>query len=140
MVDYITNQLKIKAHVPALRLDHNGVLFGGDVDGQDCLQALEQMRQKVPDVLVGPDSYPTLSFTSGSEGRPKGVLGRHFSLTYYLPWMARRFGLSENDKFTMLSGLAHDPLQRDLFTPLFFGAQIVVPHPDSIAHELWLNG
>jgi L-2-aminoadipate reductase len=136
VVDYITNQLKIKAEVPALRLDNSGVLFGGDVDGQDCLRAQEQMRQQVPDVLVGPDSNPTLSFTSGSEGRPKGVLGRHFSLTYYLPWMARRFGLSENDKFTMLSGLAHDPIQRDIFTALFFGAQIVVPHPDSIAHEL----
>jgi L-2-aminoadipate reductase len=134
--DYIAAHLKIKAEVPALRLDNNGVLFGGDVDGHDCLQAQIQLRQEFPDVLVGPDSNPTLSFTSGSEGRPKGVLGRHFSLTHYFPWMAQRFGLSEKDKFTMLSGLAHDPIQRDIFTPLFLGAQIVVPHSDSIAHEL----
>ncbi len=68
----------------------------------------------MPRVQVGPDSIPTLSFTSGSEGRPKGVQGRFFSLTYYFPWMAERFGLSEEDRFSMLSGIAHDPIQVSL--------------------------
>jgi L-aminoadipate-semialdehyde dehydrogenase len=27
----------------------------------------------------------------------------------------------------MCSGIAHDPLQRDIFTPLFFGAQVCIP-------------
>ena len=27
----------------------------------------------------------------------------------------------------MLSGIAHDPIQRDIFTPLFFGAELHVP-------------
>ena len=64
---------------------------------------------------------------TGSEGIPKGCKGRHYSLTYYQSWMAERFNLSENDRFTMLSGIAHDPIQRDIFTPLFLGAQILVP-------------
>jgi L-aminoadipate-semialdehyde dehydrogenase len=42
-----------------------------------------------------------------------GVRGRHFSLTHYYPWMGREFGISERDHFTMLSGIAHDPIQRD---------------------------
>ena len=63
----------------------------------------------------------------GSEGIPKGCKGRHYSLTYYQSWMAERFNLSQNDRFTMLSGIAHDPIQRDIFTPLFLGAQILVP-------------
>ena len=62
-------------------------------------------------MLVGPDSVPTLSFTSGSEGRPKAVKGRLFSLTYYLPWIVERFGLSKEERFTTLSGIAHDPIQ-----------------------------
>ncbi|KAF2235580.1 L-aminoadipate-semialdehyde dehydrogenase large subunit [Viridothelium virens] len=136
VANYIANQLMIKAEVPALRLETDGTLFGGDIDGHDCLQAHLQSRQKIPGVLIGPDSNPTLSFTSGSEGRPKGVLGRHFSLTHYFPWMAQRFGLSKRDRITMLSGLAHDPIQRDIFTALFLGARIMIPHPDSIAHEL----
>lgn len=34
--------------------------------------------------------------------------------------MSKRFNLTEKDKFTMLSGIAHDPIQRDIFTPFFW--------------------
>jgi L-aminoadipate-semialdehyde dehydrogenase len=111
VMDFINTELKIKSTIPALELLDNGDLKGGDVDGKDCLESTASRRAEAPDVVVGPDTNPTLSFTSGSEGRPKGVLGRHFSLTHYFPWMAERFGLSENDRFTMLSGIAHDPIQ-----------------------------
>lgn len=123
VVDFIASNLSIKATVPALALSDDGELRGGNVNGTDCLAPHKSSRKVNPDVLVGPDSVPTLSFTSGSEGRPKGVKGRHFSLTYYFPWMARRFGLSELDRFSMLSGIAHDPIQ-------------VRYHPKSI---LWLR-
>ncbi|KAH8899957.1 L-aminoadipate-semialdehyde dehydrogenase large subunit [Thozetella sp. PMI_491] len=136
VAEFIASELKIKAEIPALQLLANGDLSGGVIDGQDCLAPQAALRTQKPDVLVGPDSVPTLSFTSGSEGRPKGVQGRHFSLTYYFPWMAKKYGLSDKDRFTMLSGIAHDPIQRDIFTPLFLGAQIVIPPRDSIAHEL----
>ena len=133
---FIAQHLQIKAEVPALQLCDDGTLKGGIVGERDCLASYESRKTELPDVLIGPDSAPTLSFTSGSEGKPKGVLGRHFSLTYYTPWMAQRFGLSKDDRVSMLSGIAHDPMQRDIFTPLFLGAQIVVPPRDSIAHEL----
>jgi L-aminoadipate-semialdehyde dehydrogenase len=133
--EFVAANLKIKAEIPALKLEKAG-LKGGLVNGQDALLPQESLKAKLPGVLIGPDSIPTLSFTSGSEGKPKGVQGRHYSLTYYFPWMAQRFGLSENDKFTMLSGIAHDPIQRDIFTPLFLGAQLIVPPRDNIAHEL----
>lgn len=42
-----------------------------DVDGHDCLQAQMPRKLTFPAVLVGPDSNPTLSFTSGCEGKPK---------------------------------------------------------------------
>ena len=105
------NELNLKAEVPALRLTDDGYLEGGLIQGRDVFTDVRTDAFKDPDVLVGPDSNPTLSFTSGSEGRPKGVLGRHFSLAYYFPWMKERFGLNEQDRFTMLSGIAHDPIQ-----------------------------
>ncbi len=78
---------------------------------------------------VGPDDPAYVAFTSGSTGRPKGILGRHGSLTHFLPWQCRRFGLGPDDRFSVLSGLAHDPLHRDLFTPVWLGAAMVVPDP-----------
>lgn len=126
--EYITKELQLKTRVSALILNDDGSL-NADNDALDHVYSLANTQTGVK---VGPDSNPTLSFTSGSEGIPKGVKGRHFSLTYYFPWMAKRFGLSENDKFTMLSGIAHDPIQRDMFTPLFLGAKLLVPTTDDI--------
>lgn len=111
---FISANLKLRIEVPGLALRGDGSLIGGDVAGRDVLASVEHLGASSPGVVVGPDSTPTLSFTSGSEGKPKGVRGRHFSLAYYFDWMARTFKLSENDRFTMLSGIAHDPIQRDL--------------------------
>lgn len=132
---YIDQELQLKAQVPELRLLDDGTLSGGQVDSQDIFEPLRSLASSPPDVIVGPDSNPTLSFTSGSEGRPKGVLGRHYSLTRYFGWMAERFNLSTESRFTLLSGLAHDPVQRDIFTPLFLGAQLLVPSREDIQHE-----
>ncbi|KAH8199080.1 hypothetical protein TruAng_006767 [Truncatella angustata] len=133
---YIDSELQLKADVPELRLHDDGYLSGGQIDGKDVFEKARQSGAGAPpDVVVGPDSNPTLSFTSGSEGRPKGVLGRHDSLARYFPWMAERFNLTSDSKFTMLSGIAHDPIQRDIFTPLFLGAQLLVPAKEDIQHE-----
>ncbi|OVF09584.1 putative l-aminoadipate-semialdehyde dehydrogenase [Clavispora lusitaniae] len=131
---YISNELNVVSHIPQLKICDDGTLVGGELPGTtgDCLEAYASFKDTPTGVVVGPDNNPTLSFTSGSEGIPKGVLGRHYSLAYYFPWMAKRFGLSSADKFTMLSGIAHDPIQRDMFTPLFLGAQLLVPTADDI--------
>ncbi|EED19599.1 alpha-aminoadipate reductase Lys2, putative [Talaromyces stipitatus ATCC 10500] len=133
--NYIDDELHLKAEVPSLRIGDDGTLSGGEIDGKDVFSEARQKASGPPPTQVGPDSHPTLSFTSGSEGRPKGVLGRHYSLCRYFGWMAEHFGLSSESKFTMLSGIAHDPIQRDVFTPLFLGAQLLVPSRSDIAHE-----
>lgn len=132
---WISENLDLKTEVPGLELKDDGTLVGGSLGGPDVLAAQVSLKATGPGVVVGPDSIPTLSFTSGSEGRPKGVRGRHYSLAYYFDWMAEKFRLTKDDKFTMLSGIAHDPIQRDIFTPLFLGAQLLVPSKDDIQHE-----
>ena len=114
---FISKELSLKVLITCLAIQTDGSLKGHS--DQDVFHDQLRLKSLPPDVVVGPDSTPTLSFTSGSEGVPKGVRGRHFSLTYYFPWMAKTFGLSENDHFTMLSGIAHDPIQRDSMCPLF---------------------
>lgn len=137
VTDWISSNLDLRTTVPGLQLLDNGSLRGGHTDSMkpDILYAQTSLRGVHPNVVVGPDTQPTLSFTSGSEGVPKGCKGRHFSLTFYQKWMAERFGLGPEDRFTMLSGIAHDPIQRDIFTPLYLGAQILVPAKSDIQHE-----
>ena len=133
--NFINNNLQLRTEIPALVIKDDGTLLGGVIRGKDVLQDQQASRTTTTNVVIGPDDIPTLSFTSGSEGVPKGVRGRHFSLAYYFPWMAQRFNLGEKDRFTMLSGIAHDPIQRDIFTPLFLGAQLLVPSKDDIQNE-----
>ena len=62
--EFITQNLSIKAEVPALKLRDDGTLAGGEIDGKDCLEAQESVKGQLPGVLVGPDSIPTRSVPS----------------------------------------------------------------------------
>ncbi|HEV8580082.1 MAG TPA: amino acid adenylation domain-containing protein [Thermoanaerobaculia bacterium] len=113
----------------ALRLD----LPGGGPAGARALLA------ELPDgptdfaTALGPDDLALVAFTSGSSGVPKGILGRHGPLSHFLPWMCERFGLGTDDRHSMLSGLSHDPLQRDVFGALCTGATLCIPSPEDLA-------
>ncbi|HEX8720257.1 MAG TPA: amino acid adenylation domain-containing protein, partial [Pyrinomonadaceae bacterium] len=101
---------------------------------------LGRFSDEDPAVEVGPDDLAYVSFTSGSTGKPKGILGRHGPLSHFLPWQREFFGLLESDRYSMLSGLSHDPLHRDMFTPLALGATVCVPDPEKIGVAGWLAG
>lgn len=85
-------------------------------------------------LLVEPDldRLAYVAFTSGSTGRPKGVLGSERPVAHFLGWHAARFQLGASDRFAMLSGLAYDPLLRDVFTPLWVGARLCIPSPETL--------
>ena len=61
-------------------------------------------------------------------------------MSHFLPWQRETFGFGEGDRFTLLSGLAHDPLQRDLFHALCLGASLHIPDPDRIGEPGYLAG
>eukprot|EP00054_Salpingoeca_dolichothecata_P011596 m.64349 g.64349 ORF g.64349 m.64349 type:complete len:1290 (+) comp19542_c0_seq1:69-3938(+) len=117
---YIDTELDLRCQLSGLSLTDLG--------------PLSSMSVNPPGVVVGPDSIGTLSFTSGSTGLPKAVRGRHVSLSHFYPWMSQEFGIGPDDRFSMLSGIAHDPIQRDVFTPIFFGAEIHIPDAEDIGN------
>jgi amino acid adenylation domain-containing protein len=98
--------------------------------------SLEALPEPVPPAAVAAESLAYIAFTSGSTGAPKGILGRHGPLSHFLPFQRERFGLGADDRISLLSGLSHDPLQRDIFTPLSLGGTVCVPAVDDIVAGL----
>lgn len=80
-----------------------------------------------PGTATGPDDLAYVGFTSGSTGRPKGVLGPHGPLAHFVSWFPGAFGLTDTDRFALLSAPGHDPMLRDVFVPLSLGATLSVP-------------
>jgi amino acid adenylation domain-containing protein len=80
-----------------------------------------------PLVEIKPCHEAYVAFTSGTTGKPKGIVGTHLSLTHFVQWQGQEFGLGREDNFSLLSGLSHDPLLRDIFTPLSLGARLCIP-------------
>jgi amino acid adenylation domain-containing protein len=81
---------------------------------------------------LSPDDPAYMLFTSGSTGTPKCVACSHRPLVNFVDWQARTFDLIEDDRFTLLSGLSHDPILRDMFTPLSLGASLHIPSQAAI--------
>jgi amino acid adenylation domain-containing protein len=103
-----------------------------DLNSADDLNQLHGRGSSRAFVQNDPDAIAYVAFTSGSTGDPKAVIGTHAPLSHFLDWHCRTFMLNEIDRFCMLSGLSHDPLLRDIFTPLWQGATLYVPDSDDI--------
>lgn len=85
-----------------------------------------------PQIIIEADDLAYIAFTSGSTGQPKGSLGPHKSLSHFFKWHIETFDLQVTDRFSLISGLGHDPLLRDIFTPLCLGATLCVPTQEEI--------
>ncbi|HVK99262.1 MAG TPA: non-ribosomal peptide synthetase, partial [Dongiaceae bacterium] len=82
-----------------------------------------------------------VAFTSGTTGVPKGIVGRFEPVAHFVDWYIEHYQVTTQDTFSLLSGLAHDPLLRDIFVPLAAGACLAIPEQrllaDSAALQRW---
>lgn len=84
-------------------------------------------------------------FTSGTTGIPKAIWGKQTPIVHFLDWQRRKFAFTSQERFSMLSGLAHDPIFRDIFAPLCMGATLLIPssriiHSGALSSWIKQNG
>ena len=113
-----------------LELDPRDIPAGADAD--------------FPPVTVDPDAPAYLTFTSGTTGTPRMVATSLRPLTHFLAWHTNRWGFGAADRFSALSGVAHDPFLRDVLTPVWCGGSVHIPDtvsdPDRLAAWLAEHG
>ena len=88
---------------------------------------------------TGTAGYPELSgnepayiyFTSGTTGRPKGVVGKSSSLLQFATWEIAEFGIDAHFRVSQLISPYFDAFFRDILVPLLAGGTICIP-PDEV--------
>lgn len=116
--DPLPTEITCNGKIPSLRLPKNIT---------DANQQLQAYSPNLPQISISPHDLAYVAFTSGSTGKPKGILGNHAPVAHFIAWDTHTFDLTSSDCFSMLSGLSHDVLLRDIFVPLSISAKICVP-------------
>jgi amino acid adenylation domain-containing protein len=78
---------------------------------------------------AGSDSLAYVLFTSGSSGRPKGVMVPHSGIVNRLLWMQEAYPLDASDRVLQKTTVSFDVSVWELFWPLATGARLVMARP-----------
>ena len=58
---FIKDSLQLRAEIPALAIQDDGSLVGGEIDGIDVFESQQEMKTRSTNIVIGPDDIPTLS-------------------------------------------------------------------------------
>jgi fatty-acyl-CoA synthase len=106
--DCLQMALMVRAQLPAL--EH--LLLVDDTRHPDCtawqdLLALGRKQPSPEAARVAPDVLANLQYTSGTTGRPKGTMLSHASMINNATLIARRLGLSDQDRVCLPVPMFH---------------------------------
>ncbi len=82
---------------------------------------------KNPDINIASTHLCYLIYTSGTLGKPKGVMIQHGNVYNTVSQMQAIFSLTDTDKLLLNVSCAFDPSVWLLFWPLSLGAAVVIP-------------
>jgi surfactin family lipopeptide synthetase A len=78
---------------------------------------------------AGPTDLAYIIYTSGSSGKPKGVMVEHRALVNYASWAGEVYCKNETASFALHTSIAFDLTVTTIFPPLITGNTIIV-YPD----------
>jgi amino acid adenylation domain-containing protein len=81
-----------------------------------------------------------LIYTSGSSGRPKGVLVTHEALANYLDWAVRLFPRTRRRGALLLTSIAFDGAVAALYPMLLQGGEVMLAGHDEARDPAWVRG
>jgi amino acid adenylation domain-containing protein len=77
----------------------------------------------------GPENICYVIFTSGTTGRPKGVMNVHKGVVNLLQWMQDEYRLTVQDRVIQTASYSFDFSVEEFFWPLIVGASVVLVRP-----------
>ncbi|EGW51740.1 hypothetical protein HMPREF1022_01281 [Desulfovibrio sp. 6_1_46AFAA] len=105
--------------------------FAGEILATGVVWALAKETpapDPLPVHLPRPDDLMVLLYTSGTTGKPKGVMLSHANLTNFCDWFASRYDLGPSDAVAAYASFGFDACLMDMFPALSRGACIwIIP-------------
>ncbi|NLR69241.1 amino acid adenylation domain-containing protein, partial [Chitinophaga varians] len=80
-----------------------------------------------PDLDYDESGSAYVFYTSGSTGRSKGIIGSHVSLSHYIHWHQREWGIDGSFRISQLAPMTFDASLKDILTGLIGGATVCMP-------------
>ena len=104
-------------------LDEEGNEAEQPADGTSATSAVEE--NPVP--LSAPQNLAYVVYTSGSTGKPKGVAVEHCGLWNLVGWHVDTYGVTRDDRATLVAGPAFDAAVWELWPYLCAGGSLHIP-------------
>lgn len=101
-----------------------------DVPETMTLEELSMSEPSASLAMPEGDGRAYIFFTSGSQGQPKGVVGRHAALAAYVDWHCGQFDVTSDRCFSQVAPLPFDFSLKEYLVPLSVGAQLTRLPPD----------
>lgn len=113
-----------------------------DSDSAATVVCLEQKRVEIEahasknvSTTVNSQNLAYVIYTSGSTGKPKGVKVHHQAVVNFLCSMAKKPGLSHDDKLLAVTTFSFDIAVLELYLPLITGASVVIATREQAANS-----
>ncbi|MCM3670703.1 amino acid adenylation domain-containing protein [Mesobacillus maritimus] len=100
------------------------------VNVQDSFSELTEAVVAFPEVT--PNQLAYVMYTSGTTGRPKGVMIEHRNVLHLIHWFGETFDLEPGVHVMQLTDFTFDPSVEDIFGSLINGATVFIPNPKLI--------
>lgn len=94
--------------------------------------AIEQVTTSVGSAPVYCDDPAHIVYTSGSSGRPKGVIGNYGATVNRIQWMLDNFAFSDNERSIHVTSMAFIRGVWELLVPLCGGCELVLCDRDTV--------
>lgn len=96
------------------------------INWQTLEPTIDQYSSTNPAVKISSNDLAYILYTSGTTGKPKGVMIKHSSLSSYVKTFGAYFQLTENDRMIQQSSIAFDTMIEEIYPILSSGGTLIV--------------